>query len=166
MPGILQQCWWRDALFKVLAQLISIQSLSYTHLVRYLIRCWCYWMLSKCYIATEVLELESTMLLCCLLNWKRRWRRNRYESLAYTHLVGVLDVVESLHCHRSLGVGVYNVAMLLAELETTWRRDRNDVTALLLRCCVLAANLNWIDLLMTLESIVWLIRSCMVLAEL
>ena len=30
----------------------------------------------------------------------------------------LLDVVEMLHCHRSLGVGVYDVAMLLAELET------------------------------------------------
>jgi len=29
------------------------------------------------------------------------------------------DVVKLLHCQRSLGVGVYDVAMLLAELETT-----------------------------------------------
>ena len=92
------------------------------------------------------------------------------KSLAYTRLVGAymvgIGVVKSLHWHRSLGVGLLRCWMLLVELETTWRRDRDDVTALFLQCCVLAANLTSTCLLTNWESRVWLIRGCMVLANL
>jgi len=55
-----------------------------------------------------------------------------------------------LHCHRSLGVGLYDVAMLLAELETKMKTKSMWLPCFW--CCVVAANSSWICLLWWLWS--------------
>jgi len=64
---------------------ILYDSLAYTHLVGYLIRygvgvTWCCW---NATLPQKSWSWSATMLLCCLLTWKRRWRdRDRCDCFA------------------------------------------------------------------------------------